>query len=129
MAKGIRRMVADEEIGLPDFLSFKNFAFSSSRREKSEIIAWCDKHDFSRPKITQSIVLSFRKAPMPRATISPGRYLSWRRCRGSIRMLASGKAHPPGFGLENNRNISLTKGCAKDIISSLGCNNPVKGSG
>jgi hypothetical protein len=81
MAKGIRRMVADEEIGRLDFLSFKNFAFSASRREKSELFAWFDKHDFARPEmITQSLVVSFRKASMPRATISPGRDLSWRRC-------------------------------------------------
>ena len=26
-----------------------------------------------------------------------------------------------------NRNISLTKECAKKIISPLGCNNPVRG--
>ncbi len=29
--------------------------------------------------------------------------------------------------LIENKNISLTKGCAKDIISPLGCNSPVMG--
>jgi hypothetical protein len=81
MAKGIRRMVADEEIRRLDFLFFKNFAFSASRREKSELFAWWDKHDFATPEIiTQSIAMSSRKALMPKATISPGRDLSWRRC-------------------------------------------------
>ena len=28
-----------------------------------------------------------------------------------------------------NRNISLTKGCAKDIISPVECNNPVRKGG
>jgi hypothetical protein len=81
MAIGIRRMVADEEIGRLDFLSFMNFAFLASRREKPELFAWLDKHDFARLEmITQSIAVSFRKAPMPMATTSPGRDLSWRRC-------------------------------------------------
>ena len=74
-------MVADEEIGKLDFLSFRNFDFFASRREKSEFLAWLDKHDFARSEtITQSIAVSFRKTPMPMATISPGRDLSWRRC-------------------------------------------------
>ncbi len=30
---------------------------------------------------------------------------------------------------DGNINISLTKGCAKDIISPLGCNNHVRGGG
>jgi hypothetical protein len=81
MAKGIRRMVANEEIGRLDFLFFKNFAFSASWREKSELSAWWEKHNFARPKIiTQSIAVSFRKAPMPRTTILPWQDWSWRRC-------------------------------------------------
>ncbi len=77
MARGIRRRVADEEIGQLEFLSFRNFAFFASRREKSELLAWLDKHDFARPEtITQSIAVSFRNTPMPRATISLGRDLS-----------------------------------------------------
>jgi len=74
MAKGILRMVVDEEIGRLDFLSFMNFAFFASRREKSELFAWLDKHDFASPEMmTQSLAVSVRKAPMPRATISPSR--------------------------------------------------------
>ena len=78
MVKVAHRMVANVDIGRLDFLSFMNFAFSASRREKSELFAWLDKHDFaSRPEMmTQSIAVSFdKKAPMPKATISPGRDL------------------------------------------------------
>ncbi len=48
MVKGIRRIVADKDIGRLDFLSFTSFAFFAGRREKSELFAWLDKHDFAR---------------------------------------------------------------------------------
>ncbi len=70
MAKGIRRIVADEDIGRLDFLSLMNFAFSASRTVKSELFAWLHKHGFARPKMmTQSIAVSFKKAHIPKATI------------------------------------------------------------
>ncbi len=37
MAKGMRRMVADETTWRLDLLSIVNFAFSASMREKSEL--------------------------------------------------------------------------------------------
>jgi hypothetical protein len=81
MAKGMRRIVADEATWRLDVLSFVNFAFSASPREKSELLDWSDKHDFAKPEpMTQSITLSFTKVPILRAIMSPGQDLSWRRC-------------------------------------------------
>jgi len=100
MAKGIRRMMADDEIGRLDFLSFMNFAFSTtSRREKSELFAWLDKHDFARPKMmTQSIAVSFRKAPMPEPHYHPGDICLGVDVAARLGCLQLGKHTLPGSG-------------------------------
>ena len=71
-AKRMKRMVAEEVTGQLDRLSLEIFAFSAIRREKLELLAWLDKHDFVSPEtITQSIAASFIRKPLPWATTPP----------------------------------------------------------
>ena len=91
--------MGEEANGRLHLLSLVNLAFSAIRREKSELLAWLDNHDFARPEtIAPSIVVSFRYTPFPRATTSQGRELSWRRCRGYVKMLAVVIGNPQGMG-------------------------------
>ena len=48
-AKGTKRVVEVDEMGLAEFLSFTNLAFSAAFRTKSELLHEEDKHDFARP--------------------------------------------------------------------------------
>jgi hypothetical protein len=70
-------MVAEEATWQLNLLSLVNFAFSASRKEKSELLVWLDKHDFAKPDtMTQSIALLFKETSVPLATTYPGRELS-----------------------------------------------------
>ena len=73
IAKGMRRVVAKEATRRLNLMSLVNFAFSTIRREKSELCALLDKHDFaSAETMPKSIAVSFRYTPFPRATTSLG---------------------------------------------------------
>jgi hypothetical protein len=105
-ARGTNLIVEEEEIGFADLLSFPNLTRSAPLSTKSELLEEEDKHDLVRAEaITRSIAVSILWTSLPSARMSPGRDLSLRRCRGSMRMLDDGKAAPPGMVLERTRSL------------------------
>ena len=72
-AKGIKRIVEEDEMGLAEFLSFLNLAFSAAFRTKSELLHEEDKHDFVKPEaMTRSMAMSNMWTSLPKAMMSPG---------------------------------------------------------
>ena len=60
-------------MGLAEFLSFLNLAFSAAFRTKSELLHEEDKHDFVKPEaMTGSMAVSNLWTSLPRAMMSPG---------------------------------------------------------
>jgi hypothetical protein len=58
-ARGTKRIVEEDEMGMMEFTSFLNLAFSAAFRTKSELLQEEDKHDFLNPEaITKSMAVS-----------------------------------------------------------------------
>jgi len=76
-ARGTKRIGEEDEIGLMEFKSFLNSAFSAAFRIKLELLQEEDKHDFvSLKAITRSMAVSSLWTSLPRAMMSPGLDLS-----------------------------------------------------
>jgi hypothetical protein len=60
-------------MGLAEFLSFLNLAFSTAFKTKSELVHEEDKHDYVMLEaITRSMTVSSMWTSLPRAMMSPG---------------------------------------------------------
>ncbi len=68
IARGMKRLVEEEEIGAVEFESFVNFINSALWFTKSELFAWEDKHDLvMAEEMTMSMTVSFWWMPLPSA--------------------------------------------------------------
>jgi len=73
-AKSTKRIVEEFEMGLAEFLSFLNLAFSADFMVKPELLHEEEKHDFVKPEaIIRSMVVSNNLwTSRPRVIMSPG---------------------------------------------------------
>jgi hypothetical protein len=76
-AKGTKRNVEEEEMGLAEFKSFLNLDFSPAFSTISELVSMGDNHDFCRAEaITRSMAVSSPWTSLPKAILSLGLDLS-----------------------------------------------------
>jgi len=77
-AKGTKRIVEEEELGVDEFKSYLNFDFSAALSTVSELLLMEDKHDLCKAEaITMSIAVSSLWTSLPRAIMSPSLDLSF----------------------------------------------------
>ena len=97
-AKGMKRIVGEEEIGLQDLMSFAHFVDSEVLRTKLELLHEEDKHNLVNPEaMTMSMAESILWTSLLRAMMSPSRDLSMRRCIGLfVKTLDEGNVPPLG---------------------------------